>query len=77
MTDLKQYIPQILAMLTLAAGGGTLGVSQYNASDRADEMRYTATHIAGVSADLVITIYKLEQRIKDLETQHGLESDTQ
>ncbi len=77
MTDLKQYLPQIIAMLTLAAGGGTLGVSQYNASDRADDMRYTAAHTAGVSADLAITIYKLEERISKLEAYRGLESDTQ
>ncbi len=75
--DIKQYIPQILAMLTLAAGGGTLGVSQYNASDRADEMRYTATHTAGLTADLIIKIYTLEERISKLEASRGLESDTQ
>ncbi len=75
--DIKQYIPQILAMLTLAAGGGTLGVTQYNASDRADDMSNTATHTAGLTADLIIKIYTLEERISKLEASRGLESDTQ
>ncbi len=65
--DIKQYIPQILAAITVLAGGGTLGVNQYNASDKAIEMRGTSVHAATITADLVIELYKLKQRVEELE----------
>lgn len=65
--DLKQYIPQVIAMLAVLAGGGTLGTIQYNASGQADDTRYATVHTATITADLVIELYKLKERVKELE----------
>lgn len=60
----KDNIPQILAILAIIGGGGTL---QYNQSTDTDDQRHVSLHHAGVTADLIIHVYTLEKRIKKLE----------
>lgn len=69
--DLKQYAPLIVTVITMLAGGGTLGMMQNNNSNSHIEVSGSIqTYIAEQGLELhkqQLTIQDLNRRLKILE----------
>jgi len=77
MEKLKEYLPQIITILTVIAGGGTLGYNQAGTMSRVEDTNHAVLNTATITADVMIEISALKNRVRELEARHGLEKDTQ